>query len=90
MVDVLLGNVGIEILALDESEEEFIDNLDVRPRDFQHRLVLLRIKRLSLRVHGRGDRPEEILAEHVNHTRVHRLGDDLSVVGHVIEQLMQS
>jgi hypothetical protein len=89
MVDELLGDIGVEILTLDESKKELIDDLDMWPGDFQHRLIFLGIKGLSLRVHWRRDRSKEVLAEHIHHPRVHRLGDDLPIVGHVVEQLMQ-
>lgn len=89
MVDVLLSDVGVEILALDEAQEELIDNLNVRPSNFKNGLILLGVEGLALGIHGRRDRAEEILGEHFDDTRIHALRDDLSVVGDVIEQLVQ-
>lgn len=90
MVDEPFGNVCIEILAFDESEKELIHHLDVRPRHFQYWLVFLRIKRLTLGIDRWWYRSEKILAEHINYPRIHRLGDDLSIVCNVIQELVQS
>lgn len=68
-----LGNVGVKVLTLDESEEKFIDNLDMGPCDFQHWLVLFRIERLALWIHWWRNGSKEVLAEHVDNSRVHRL-----------------
>ena len=40
MVDVRFGNVGVEVLAFDEAQEELVHDLDVRPSDFQTRARL--------------------------------------------------
>jgi hypothetical protein len=76
VINICLGNVGVEILALDESQEELVHDLNVRPCNFQNRLVLLRIKSFTLRIDRWRDRAEQILAEHIDHSWVHRLGDD--------------
>jgi hypothetical protein len=89
VVDVGFCDVRVEVLALDEAKEELVHNLDMRPGDFQDRLVLFRIKRLALRVHWGRDGPEQVFGEHANNDRVHGLGDDLTVVGDVIEELME-
>jgi hypothetical protein len=31
VINVYLGDIGVEVLALDESQEELVHNLDVRP-----------------------------------------------------------
>ena len=85
MINETFRNICIEILALNKAEEEFIHYLYVRPRYFQHRLVFLWVKGFSLGIDGRWYRPEEILAKHVHDSWVHRLGDDLSVVRHVVK-----
>lgn len=90
MVDVRLGDVRVEVLALDKAEEEFVNDLDMRPRYFQDRLVLLRVKCLALRVHWGWDGTEQVLGEHLYDERVHFLRDDLAVVSHIVEQLVQS
>ena len=89
VVDICLGDVGIEVLALDESEEEFINDLDVRPGNLQNRLVLLRVKGLSLRVHWRRNRTEEVLGKHLDDTRVHGFGNDLSIISDIVQQLVK-
>jgi hypothetical protein len=88
MVDVGLGDVGVEVLALDESKKEFVNDLDMGPSDFQDRLVFLRVKRLTLGIDGGRDRSKQILAEHLHDLWIHWLGDDGSVVCDVIEQLV--
>jgi hypothetical protein len=89
VVNVLLGNVGVEILTLDEAEKELVDNLNVGPSDLEDRLVLLGIEGFPLRVHWGGDGSEQILAEHLDHARVHGLLDDVTVVGNVVQQFVQ-
>lgn len=89
MVYETLGNIGIEVLTLDEAEEEFIDDLDMRPRNFQDRLILLWVESFTLRIHWGWDWPKEILAEHFHHPRIHSLGYDLPVVGHVVQEFMK-
>lgn len=60
LVDVALGNVGVEIGALDESQEKLINNLEMWPREFKNRLVFLGVKRVSNRVDLRWNRSKKI------------------------------
>jgi hypothetical protein len=89
VVYIRFGDVCVEVLAFDESEEEFVDDLDMRPCYLQYGLVFLWVERFALRVHRWWDRSEQVLCEHLNYARVHLLGNDLAVVGHVVEQLVQ-
>lgn len=89
VVDVLLSDIGVEILALDEAQEELVDDLNMGPSNLQNGLVFLRIEGLTLRIHRRGNGAEQVLREHLDHTRIHALRDDLPVVGDVVKQLMQ-
>jgi hypothetical protein len=89
VVYIRFGDVCVEILTFDKSEEEFVDNLDMRPCYLQHGLVLFWVERFALRVHRRWDGSEQVLCKHLHNTRVHLLGDDLAVVGDVVEQLVQ-
>lgn len=89
MVNVLLSNVRVEVLALNEAQKEFVDNLNVGPSHLKNRLIFLRIKSLALRIHWRWDWAEQILAEHLHNSRIHLLCDDLSVVRHVIKKLVE-
>lgn len=84
MIDILLRNVGVEVLALDKAQEEFINNLDMGPCDFQHRLILLWVKRLALGSHRGRDWSEKILCEHLDYPRIHGFRDDRTVVGDVV------
>ncbi len=84
VVDVRLGDVCVEVLAFDEAKEKLVHNLDVRPGNFQHGLVLFRIESLALRVHGRRNRAEKVLGKHADDDWVHGLRDDLSVIGHIV------
>lgn len=90
MVNVGFGDVGVEILTLDEAQEEFINDLDMGPSNLQDGLILLWIESLTLGVDGRWNWAKQIFSEHVDDSGIHRFGDDLSIVGNVIEQLMQS
>ena len=89
VVDVRLCDVGIEVLALDEAEEELVHDLDVRPSDFQDGLVFFRVECLALRVHWGRDRAEQVLRKHPDDDRVHGLRDDLPVVGNIVQELME-
>lgn len=90
MVNVLLGNIGVEVLALNEAQEKFIHDLNMGPCNFKNRLVLLWIKSLSLWVHGRRNGPKQVLAEHFHDARVHGFLDDVAIVGNVVQQFVQS
>lgn len=89
MVNILLSNVRIEVLALNEAQEEFVDDLNVGPSDLEYWLIFLWVECLALRIHGRRDWAEQILTEHLHNPRIHLLRDDLSVVRHVIEKLVK-
>lgn len=84
MINEPLSNICVEILALDEAEEELINNLDVRPCDLQHRFVFLGVESLTLRIHGWRYRAEQVFTEHIDDPGVHRFGYDLPVVGHIV------
>ena len=84
MVNIRLGDVGVEILALDKPQEEFIHHLNVRPRDFQNWFILFGIEWLPRVLHGRRNRTEQILRKHVDNTRIHRFSDDRTIVGNVV------
>jgi hypothetical protein len=90
VIDVSLGYVGVEVLTLDEPEEELIYNLDMRPGNFQDRFIFFGVKCLALRIHWRWNRAEQVLGEHLDDTRIHWFSDDLTVVGDVIEKLVES
>jgi len=90
MINVLLGNVCVEVLTLNEAQEELVHNLYVRPCHFQHWLIFLWIKCLTLRVEGRWYRPEQVLAEHLYRSWIHWLCDNLSVVCDIIQEIVQS
>lgn len=89
MVYVGFGNICVEILTFDESQKELVNHLDMWPGNFQHRFVLLRIERFALGIDRRRNRTEKILAEHVDDSRIHRLGDDRSVIGDIIQQFVK-
>jgi hypothetical protein len=90
VVNVCLGDVGVEILALNEAQEELINDLDMWPSDLKNGLIFFGIESFTLRVHWRWDRTEQILGKHVDNLGVHGFCDDLSVIGDVIQQLVQS
>jgi hypothetical protein len=69
LVDVLLGRIGVEVGALDEAEEELVDDLEVGPRQLEHGLVLLRVKGVARRVDLGRYRPEKVARELQEGTR---------------------
>ena len=89
MIDVCLCNVRVEVLALDKTEEELVDNLDMWPRNFQDGLVFFRVEGLTLRIHRRWYGAEKVLGEHLDNARVHGFGYNLPVVGNIVKQLVK-
>ena len=89
MVDISLCDICIEILALDKPQEKLVYDLDMRPSDFQDGLILFRIKSLALRRNRRRNRSEKIAGKHVDHARVHWLGDYPTVIGDVIQEFVE-
>lgn len=89
MVDVRLGHIGVKVLALDETQEELVDDLDVRPGHFQHGFVLLGIKSLALRRNGRWNGTKQVLGKHLDDPRIHGFGDNGAVVGDIVEEFVQ-
>ena len=57
-VDVGLCGGDVEIGRLDEAEEEFVDDLQMRPCGFHHRLILFGIKDIANGIRRRRDRSE--------------------------------
>lgn len=60
LVDKALGDVRVEVGALDEAKEELIDDLEVGPRELEHGFVLLGVVRVASRVDGGRDGAEEV------------------------------
>jgi hypothetical protein len=63
LIDIPLRDVCVEVGRLDKSEEEFIDDLEMRPGKLENWLVLLRVIRVSSRVDGRRDGAEQVRSE---------------------------
>jgi hypothetical protein len=89
MVDVRLGDVGVEILTLDEAQEELINDLDMGPSNLENGLILFRVERLALGVYWGRDRAEQVLGKHVDNLGIHGFSNYLSIVGDVVQQLVQ-
>lgn len=89
MIYVRFGNVGVEILAFNKSQEKLVNHLDMRPCNFEDRFVFFGIKGFALRIHWRWNGPEQVLGKHLNYSWIHLFRDDLAVVGDIVKQLMQ-
>jgi hypothetical protein len=89
VVYIGFGDVCVEVLTFDETEEEFVDHLDVRPCYLQHGLVFFGVERFALRVHRWWNGSKQVLREHLHYARIHLFGDDLAVIGNVVEQLVE-
>ena len=63
LVDVSFRKVGVEIGTLEESEEEFVHDLEMGPGQLEDWLVFFRVKGVSARVNTRGDGAEKIGGE---------------------------
>ena len=60
LVDVLLGGLGIDLRANNETDEKFVHHLEVRPRRYENWLVLLGIEVIG----GRGECMKDIRRDH--------------------------
>ena len=54
LVDVSLGEVRVEVWAFDEAEEEFVDDLEMRPGELEDGFVFFRVEGVACWVDGRG------------------------------------
>ena len=43
----LLHNLGVRVVRHDEAQEELVDDLQVRPRPLEGRLLVVRVRRTS-------------------------------------------
>jgi hypothetical protein len=77
LVDVLLRQSWLEIGRLQEAQEKLVDELEVRPRCLEGRLILLWVKLGGGWILRWWERSEQINCKHVDNFGVHSLGDDL-------------
>ena len=89
MVDVLLGIVCVKIRTFYETEEELVNHLNMGPGDFKDWFILFGVEGVALRVHRGRNWAEQVLAEHLDNSGVHGLGDDLTVLGDVVQQFVE-
>lgn len=89
MINVSLGEIGVKIWALDEAEEKFIDNLEMRPGELQDRLVFLGVKCITGGVDRRGYRTEEVDSKHVDNLGVYVFSDDVPLSCDILEHFVQ-
>lgn len=67
LINVSLCNAGLEIRTLQESQEEFIHQLYVRPRGLECGLILLRVK---IRIITWRKCPEDVSTDHFYYIRI--------------------
>lgn len=60
MIDEGFGDVGIEVRRFDETQEEFVNNLQMRPGDLKHWFIFFRVERFAIIGQGRRNRSKEI------------------------------
>lgn len=53
LINVALCDVCVEVRALNESQKELVDNLEMWPSEFQYRLIFLGIKGVANRINLR-------------------------------------
>ncbi len=66
LIDELLGHVGLKVGRLEKAQEELVDDLKVRPRRLQVRLVLFGVELGAARIRGRRQRPEHVGRKHLD------------------------
>jgi len=54
LIDVSLSEVRVEVWAFDEAEEEFVDDLEMRPGELEDGFVFFRVEGVTCWVDGRG------------------------------------
>lgn len=60
LIDVPFCEICVEIWTFDKTKEKLVDNLEMRPGEFEDRLIFLRIECVSGGVDGRGYRAKEV------------------------------
>lgn len=106
LIDVPFCEVGVEVGTFDKSKEELVDDLKMRPGEFEDGLIFLWIECVPSGVDGRGYRAEEVDSKlrkvsdggadeggetyHVDNLGVYILGDHASLSGDVLEHFVQS
>ena len=60
LVDVSFCKICVEVWALDETKEKLVDDLKMRPGEFEDRLIFLWIECISSRIDRRGYRTKEV------------------------------
>lgn len=63
LVNIAFGEVGVEVWALDKTQEEFVHHLEMWPRQLEDWLIFLGIIGVTLRIGGRGYCSEEVRCE---------------------------
>ena len=79
----------LEVGRLEKAEEEFVDKLQVWPCCLKCWLVFFRVKLGGVRVLRWRECAEKVDGEHVHDFGVHVFGDNLAVVGDVVNQLVE-
>ena len=60
LVDVSFCKICVEVWALDETKEKLVDDLKMRPGEFEDRLIFLWIECISSRIDRRGYRTKKV------------------------------
>lgn len=89
MIYITFGDVCVEILTLNKTEKELVDNLNVRPSNLKYGFVLFGVKSLPLRIHGWRDWTKQILAKHIDHLWVHCIRDNLPIICDIVEKFVE-
>mmetsp|Transcript_42707 Transcript_42707/g.106473 ORF Transcript_42707/g.106473 Transcript_42707/m.106473 type:complete len:335 (+) Transcript_42707:653-1657(+) len=75
-VNVLLDHLRVRLVRHDKAQQELVDVLEMRPRDFQHGLVLLRVVLHMRRLVVGSEAAEEVRRDHVGDVRERCLVED--------------
>ena len=89
LIDVLLGRVGLKVGRLEKAQEELVDDLQVRPRRLQARLVLLRIELGAARIRARRQSAKHVRREHAHDLVVRLVGEYAPIARYVLDELVE-
>jgi hypothetical protein len=89
LINVSFGEIRVKVGTFDESEEKFVDNLEMGPRELQDRFVFLWIESVSGRIDGRGYRAKEVDSKHVHNLGVYVFSNHASLSCDILEHFVQ-
>lgn len=90
LIDVLFAHVGLKLGRLEEAQEEFVDNLKMRPARLERRLVLFLVGLAGRLVRVGRQRAEYVERHHGDYLGIHGLGETRLGYADVVDDLVEA